>query len=110
MQKGIVMNKFQKAADWLKNNTAKNSIIFHSDWGEFPLLFYYNSDNFYINGLDPTFMYEYNEDLYWQWHDITVGKKREGLYPVIKDNFNSSYVFLQKPHWEMSNNFKRDKR
>lgn len=108
--KGRPLSQYQEASIWMQKNIPKNSIVFHSDWSEFPLLFYYNSDNFYINGLDPTFMYEYNKDRYWQWYDIISGKKRTDLYPIIKNDFQSSYIFLSKPHLEMSNSLKADKR
>ena len=88
------INKFEAPMKWLKENSEKNSIVFHSDWDEFPILFYHNDHNLYLVGLDPTFMYEYDQDLYQRFVDITTGVPSRDLYPVIKDLFNAKYVFV----------------
>ncbi len=93
-QEGFSWTKFSQPAEWLKNNTPKNSIVFHSDWDEFPLLFYHNDHNYYLVGLDPTFMYEYDKDLYRRWVDITTGKQKENLYSIIRNLFGADYVFV----------------
>lgn len=59
------------ASEWIKNNTNKNEIIFHTTWNWFPLLFYYNTDNYYIVGLEPRVFYDYNHELYWAWWNIS---------------------------------------
>lgn len=105
---GIPYNKFQAASTWIENNTPKDSLVLHSDWDEFPILFYHNTHNRYIVGLDPTFMYAFNQDLYWRWVKITTGEQKEDLYDIIKNDFQSATVFLEKDHTAMDNNFKKD--
>ncbi|MDA2922151.1 hypothetical protein MYX07_02675 [Patescibacteria group bacterium AH-259-L07] len=91
------INQFQMAAHWLKNNTQKGEIIFQSDWDIFPQLFYFNAHNYYINGLDQTFMYEYDKELYTAWHNIVSGKTSPQDIPqTISEKFNASYVFIDK--------------
>jgi len=107
LQSGIPYAKFAEASAWLVNNTPQGSIVLHSDWDEFPNLFYYNSHNYFIVGLDPTFMYNYNQDLYWQWVNITIGKQKDDLPNILQDNFHASYVFLEKDHTEMDNNMQQ---
>ncbi|RJR30633.1 hypothetical protein C4569_04170 [Candidatus Parcubacteria bacterium] len=94
LRNGFRIDRFEKAALWLKENSAPGSVVFHSDWDDFPLLFFHNSENNYIVGLDPTFMYNYNNDLYWKWHNITIGEDLNGLYESIKNDFKSSYVLV----------------
>lgn len=107
---GSQNNGFEKAALWLKQNTPKNSIVFNMDWDNFPQLFYYNTQNYYIVGMDPTFMYEYNQELYWLWYHITVdwsicsqdqcvGKNQNTgeIVGIIKNKFHSDYLFIEKP-------------
>lgn len=103
-------NKLKKASLWLKENTPEKSIVFQSHWGIFPMLFFYNTHNYYLTGLDQTFMYEYNKELYWLWRDIVTGKKRENIYQIIKYKFNSSYVLADKENLVFNNSLKRDKR
>ena len=82
-------------------NSPEGSIVIHSDWDDFPVLFYHNSHNYYIVGLDPTFMYEYDKDLYWKWVDLTTGKEVKNVYQVVKNQFNASYIIIEKDHLGM---------
>lgn len=93
-QGGFNFNKFVQPAEWLKQNSNQGDIVFHSDWDEFPILFYHNDKNYYLVGLDPTFMYEYDKGLYRRWVDITTGQSAENLYQTIKDVFGAKYVFV----------------
>ncbi|MFA6392106.1 MAG: hypothetical protein WCW66_05170 [Patescibacteria group bacterium] len=105
---GIPYNKFESASNWLKNNTPKDSIVLHSDWDEFPILFYHNSHNRYIVGLDPTFMYIYDEEKYWKWVNITIGKESSAIYDIINKDFQNATVFLEKDHTAMDLNLQQD--
>lgn len=91
---GLPFSKFEAASLWLSQNSLPGQIIFHSDWDEFPNLFYHNSQNYYIIGLDPTFMYKYNKDLYWDFVNVTTGKEKENLYEIIVNKFGASYVLV----------------
>ena len=106
---GWRVNKFKNVSEFLKENTKEGEIIFHSSWDEFPPLFYHNDKNYYIVGLDPTFMYEKNKPLYWIWQNITKGKQKENLSSVIKEIFKSKYVFVRADHEEMKKNLEKDK-
>lgn len=109
------LEKFQAASYWLKENTPENSIVFHTDWDDFPKLFYYNDRNRYLVGMDPTFMYEYDKDLYWLWRNISdygivknipLSLKEEENYNKFQDpkiaaqtingKFNSNIIFAPK--------------
>lgn len=90
-------SNFQKASQFLKENTPSGTTIFHNDWSSFPILFYHNDHNYYISGLDSTFFYDKNPQLYNLWWDIASGKDKESLSEKIKNNFNTSYVLAEKP-------------
>jgi hypothetical protein len=102
---GFAWGKMEKAGQWLASNTPKDSIIFHNNWDEFPLLFYYNTHNFYIVGLDPTFMYDYNKELYWEWYNIVVGKDKENLNQKVKSDFKASYVLWATERTKVEDSF-----
>lgn len=87
-------NKFSAPSQWLVRNSQPGDIVFHSDWDEFPILFYHNTQDYYLVGLDPTFMYEYDPDLYRQWVGITTGQISDNLYQTIKVLFGAKYVFV----------------
>jgi len=101
MKNSTRINYFQPAATWLKANTPAGAIVLHSDWDELPILFYFNDHNYYINGLDQTFMYNFNKNVFWLWMRITQGEYLENLTMVIKNNFRASYIFIENGHWGM---------
>ncbi len=67
-------DSIEGAALWLTKNTPQGSVIFLSNWSDFARVFYYNQHNYYIAGLQPRFLYDYNPSLYWlQWNISTKG-------------------------------------
>jgi len=109
-QAGFSFDKFSQSAAWLKENTTAGDVVFHSDWDEFPILFYHNDHNYYLVGLDPTFMYEHDQDLYQRWVDITTGQPTDNLYRTIRDIFGAQYVFVDITQssafdYNLANNF-----
>jgi len=91
------VNHLQGATQWVKNNVPPQEIIFHSNWDIFPELFYFDDSHYYINGLDQTFMYEYDKKLYDDWLSLFSGKTNPNeTAKVIKERFNSSYIIASK--------------
>jgi hypothetical protein len=90
------LNYLSGPANWLKDNTSKDSIVFNAGWDDWPFLFYFNDHNNYLVGLDPIFMYEYDEYKYELWFKIINGEVKENLASIIIHNFNSRYVVLSK--------------
>lgn len=99
--------KYRGVAEWLKDNTPEGAIVLHNDWDDFPALFYYNTHNYYIAGLDPTFMYDYDKNLHKEWVDITTGRW-QNISEMVKKDFHSEYVFVDKDHIALENNLKYD--
>jgi len=91
------INHLQNASLWIKNHLNPKEIVFHSNWDIFPELFYFNEKNYYINGLDQTFMYEYNKDRYEDWHELFSGKTNPNeTAKIIKEKFKASYIISSK--------------
>ena len=95
---GSDLTLYKNASEYIKKNSDNGDIIFHADWDDFPALFYYNSKNYYLVGLDPTFMYNYDADLYEEWVEITTGKNKKDLYDKITKNFKAKLIFLDNEH------------
>lgn len=98
---GLSWSKYEKAGEWLKNNTPPDSVVFHSDWDDFPVLFYQDDRNRYINGLDPTFLYRQDPIRFQQFVDITTGQRHRRVAQVIVGLFDSRYVLVEKDHEAM---------
>ncbi|HET9907106.1 MAG TPA: hypothetical protein VFQ23_10710, partial [Anaerolineales bacterium] len=85
------------ASAWLEDNTPPNSRVFQTDWDDFPRLFFYNTHNTYLIGLDPTYMQLYDPDLYELWVEITQGDV-ENPSQVIASRFGSQYIHTDLNH------------
>jgi len=107
-QGGISFHKFENISKYLKENTQPGAIIMHTDWSDFPVLFYHNDQDFYIVGLDPTFMYNYDQSLYKLYADITMAKISDNLYFDIKDIFKASYFIVNQNRFQLADNLQRD--
>lgn len=101
---GFRLDFLQEESQWIVQNTKPNEIIFHSNWDEFPSLFFYNPSNYYIAGLDPSFMYARDKRKYFLWRDITQGKVTKNLQKIIKEEFGSTTVLASKNHQPLQRN------
>ena len=88
---------YQGASAWLAANTPAGERVFQTDWDDFPRLFYYNTHNTYLIGLDPTYMLLYNRDLYHLWVEITQGEI-ERPSQAIQQDFGARYVMSDLRH------------
>lgn len=88
---------YAAASAWLAGHTPAGSLVFQTDWDDFPRLFFYNTHNRYLIGLDPTYMQSYDPDLYTLWIDITRGKA-ERPSVAIQDQFGAWYVLTDLQH------------
>jgi hypothetical protein len=88
---------YANASKWLEQNTPAGSRVFQTDWDDFPRLFFYNTHNTYLVGLDPTYMQLYNPKLYDLWVRITRGDaERPSRY--ISASFGARYIHTDLDH------------
>jgi hypothetical protein len=85
------------ASAWLQANTPAGERVFQTDWDDFPRLFYYNTHNTYLIGLDPTYLQLYNAGLYDLWVQVTRGDV-ENLSQVIPSRFAARYIHTDLHH------------
>jgi len=105
---GISFYRFKGICQYLKTNAPAKAIIMHTDWDNFPELFYYDDQNYYIVGLDPTFMYNYDANKYKLFADITMAKKSDQLYQAIKENFQAQYFVVNSDRLQLAKNLQKD--
>ena len=96
-QKSMLRKEIQFAADFMKTGVWGTDNTSATDWDDFTWLFFHNTQNTYMHGLDPTYMYEYNPDLYWLWRSITRGEV-ENPGQIIYNTFGASYVITDLNH------------
>jgi len=92
-------DKYRRAMAWAngvgadgKDNIPAGERIFNTNWDDFPKLFFFNTKNSYVYGLDPNYLYSENPELYKLLMDITGGKTDEAA-PVIREKFGANYIF-----------------
>ncbi|MFN0074397.1 MAG: hypothetical protein ACKVVP_23190 [Chloroflexota bacterium] len=83
------------AATWLKTNTPAGARVFTPAFDDFPRLFYWNTHNTYLVGLDPTYMTLYDQQLFNLWRQIAQGRVALPSR-VIKDRFGADYVYTDR--------------
>jgi hypothetical protein len=88
---------YKGASEWLAANTPAGSMVFNTDWDDFPMLYYYNPNNTYIVGLDPTYLYDRDRQLWRLYERITLGNENDPA-PIIRDRFGAEYVFTDNYH------------
>jgi intracellular septation protein A len=88
---------YSGASAWLEANTPPGERVFQTDWDDFPRLFFYNTQNTYLVGLDPTYMQLYNASLYDRWVDITQGRVENPSSAILAE-FGARYVLSDLLH------------
>jgi hypothetical protein len=88
---------YQDAALWLQDNTPEGELVFQTDWDDFPRLFFYNTHNYYLAGLDPTYFQQYDPDLYDLWVEITRGRVENPAESILNE-FGAVYVHSDLNH------------
>jgi len=88
---------YANASAWLENHTPAGSRVFQTDWDDFPRLFFYNTHNTYLVGLDPTYLQLYDSDLYDLWVEITQGDVENPSH-IIATTFASRYIHTDLNH------------
>lgn len=85
------------ASAWLQAHTPPGARVFQTDWDDFPRLFYYNTHNTYLVGLDPTYMRIYDPGLFDLWVGITRGEIDHPSAAIERD-FGAGYVLSDLRH------------
>ena len=84
---------------WLAAHTPQGARVFHTDWDDFPKLFFFNTHNTYLVGLDPDFMRLVHPGLYDRWVEITRGHEKSPENEIM-DDFGARWVFTDRDHRE----------
>jgi len=96
----------RQAHNYLKSHSDDGDIVFTDDWDVFPVYFYLNQKNYYIVGLDPEYMNQYDSRLYQEYADISSGRDSFRLDHIKKD-FKSTWVLVANDHQKFKNNLEQ---
>ena len=107
MQDSKPANLYAGASAWLETNTPEGARVFQTDWDDFPRLFFYNTHNSYLVGLDPTYMQIADPKLYDLWTKVTQGKV-ENIADVVAGKFGAMFIHSDLNHSEFIRKAKAD--
>src|SRR5205085_6118744 len=88
---------YNGASQWIAADVPAGAMVFNTDWDDFPMLYYYNPNNPYIVGLDPTYLYDRDPALWKLYARITLGEEDDPA-PLIRERFGAEYVFTDNQH------------
>ncbi len=97
MQGSKPYDLYADASAWLVQNTPAGERVFQTDWDDFPRLFFYNTHNTYLAGLDPTYLQLYDKDLYDTWVKVTRGEIEQPSL-IISTRFSARFVLTDLNH------------
>lgn len=117
--RAIPPGRMEASAQWIRGHAKPREVVFNTDWGMFPELFFWDPDRRYTSGLDPIFLFANNPSLYWKAHYLQTGEatdhtwatprpsqeSAEDTYRVLREDFDASYIVLEKArqsglyHW-----------
>jgi len=88
---------YSVASEWLIDHTPQGTRIFQTDWDDFPRLFFHNTWNTYLIGLDPTYMQLKDPQLFERWVAITRGEVEDPSQQIF-EAFSAQYVLTDLAH------------
>ncbi len=80
---------------WLAVNTPESSLVFNADWDDFPMIFFYDTHNAYVSGLDPTYLLYANRDAAIDYDRICAGEIQAPGETIVS-RFGARYVVSAK--------------
>ncbi len=89
--------RFAGASAWLVTNTPPGSRLFQTDWDDFPRLFFHNTHNTYLVGLDPTYLQISDPQLYDLWVAISDGDIENPSTEILA-HFGAAYAISDLNH------------
>jgi len=98
---------YRGASEWIATNVSAGSMIFNTNWDAFPALFYYNPNYAYVSGLDPTYLYNRDRQL-WEVYESINNSEEENGAQVIKERFGADYVVTGNGDSDFLTNAKDD--
>jgi hypothetical protein len=103
--------RFERSMEVVSQELQPGERLFHSDWGQFPLLWNQSDALRYVAGLDPVFLLQASSTLSDAYTDLTLGKNTTTAFEVISGLFDSRMVLVErKPGQKLEEILRNDAR
>lgn len=97
--KAVPADRYRAAAEWMRDLSREGDVVCNTRWDQFAQLFYWNQKNYYIVGMDPTFLYLYDRSLYGDWRrlsDDAADLSAEEIHDTCAKKFRATLVFVER--------------
>jgi len=82
---------FQDSAEWISARSRPGEVVFIDNWSFFPVMFFYNSKNYYTMGLEPRELLETDRDLFWKWYNIRYNQYLCGEQADCEEDWSAEF-------------------
>jgi hypothetical protein len=90
-------DRYRNAANWMGKNSKPGDLVVTTDWDDFPQLFFYNTRNHYVLGLDVNLMNQHDAARYHTWDLVATGQL-ENPSTYLQRDFGAQLVFTDRHH------------
>jgi hypothetical protein len=97
LRRHITPTRYRAASQYIAQHSQAGDIVFSADWDDFPELFFHNTKNYYIVGLDPNLLYLANKDKYVTYTGVASGQVARPSRPLA-DQFRAKYALSDYMH------------
>lgn len=101
---GIPASRLRPAAVWLRDHTNPGDIVTNSSWHIFPELLYWNTQNRYIAGEDPAFLWLGDMGRYKEWSSLQNTSITPKAYALVLQALNSKWVIVPITNTTLTDN------
>ena len=96
--------RFRGASEYLRTH-APGELVANAQWGDYQFLYFLNTQNRYLVGIEPTMMYRIDPRKYWLWRHISDDEtatcdvehcaERQDIAGAIRTELGARYVFAE---------------
>ena len=97
LQRHITPARYRNASAYIAQHSQPGDVVFSADWDDFPELFFHNTKNYYILGLDPNLLYYADKHKYSVWNSISTGQASMPSLPLAQE-FQAKYALSDYMH------------
>ena len=97
---------YRGAARYVAAHSRPGELLLHSDWDDFPALFFHNIHNVYLVGLDPDFLRLRDAALFDEWVRFTRGRHKEPA--AFARRLQTRWVFSDRKHKRLLRQLRKD--
>jgi hypothetical protein len=91
------VREYEGAGNWLERYTPPGTMVFTVGFNDFSRLFFYNQQNIYLIGLDPTYL-QYASQHLWDEYARVINGEAEKPSEVMANVFHAQYAVSATRH------------